>query len=158
VDDSFANKHHAWEGTMNNRNRLWKAFVFVIVALLLNACGAGYSIKGKIIDDCTDDGEMAKRVTISLAPTQDGENFEVKLVDNEWQGTTAATKTDNMGNFSFKDIPDGKYALFLFQVTVSDDQGNYLIIEVKNGSKQVLGDIQLVPGTEGNCRIEYTTP
>jgi hypothetical protein len=143
---------------MKSKQRLRKVSLFIIVVLLLTACGAGFSIKGKVIDNCTDNGELAKGATVSLAPAKDGQNFGVKLVDNEWQGETAATQTDNSGNFLFKDIPDGKYGLILLQAQVPNEQGDFMVIEVKKGSPQVLGDIQLVKGAEGNCKIEYKAP
>ena len=132
----------------------------ILLGTWVTACGSFSSpqIKGTLEDECTEKKDLAIGASVSLAPTQDGKQFGMKSVNNEWQGETGVIKTDGSGVFTFNNIPEGKYGLFILQVQVINAQGESLVIDVKKGSSQNLGVIKLAVSASGGCQVINTSP
>lgn len=142
-----------------NTMRQTLVILVLLISFMISGCGSKQAtkqvIKGSVKDVCTDTGDLAKGATISLAP-QEQDGFGIEYVDGEWQGKTAAVKIGNSGTFEFKKVSDGNYGIFLMGATAGDEQGNAVLIEMKDGKSQNVGVVQITKGSDGGCTLVST--
>jgi hypothetical protein len=145
---------------MKRRPVLRSGLAAVLLGLWIAACGAlpATAVRGTLKDECTGKVAFAPNTSVSLAPTEDGVNFAVARVGDEWQGKAAAARPNAAGEFTFSGIPAGKYGVFILQAQVADATGNPLIIEVGEGASQDFGVIQITPDGRGGCQTLYFAP
>jgi hypothetical protein len=127
---------------MHNKKLLWCAVGLMVVASILTSCSSEPQVKGVLVkkDGQAFSAQVALWKVIGENADEGGTEIQI----------TYQTQCDDSGAFIFEDVEPGSYALtYLSSVGEMDffktDDGDPRLIEVTEGQRVDLGEIQIGP-------------
>jgi hypothetical protein len=127
---------------MHNKKLLWCAVGLMVVASILTSCSSEPQVKGVLVkkDGQAFSAQVALWKVIGENADEGGTEIQI----------TYQTQCDDSGAFIFEDVEPGSYALtYLSSIGQMDffktDDGDPRLIEVTEGQRVDLGEIQVGP-------------